>query len=420
MSLITGKNILMTLSEIIKNKSLPSFCTSNLIIIEMLIKFCKKNKLPLLVETTSNQVNQYGGYSKNKPGQFYKKISSLLRKEKFNLKNFFYGGDHLGPLPWKNLNSKTALKNSIKLVDSYLNANSSKIHIDTSIKCADDKQLTNEIIFNRSVHIIKNLKYKKKLKKVFLVFGTEVPLSGGNDKSKIKKTSLNQVKKEGLNFKKLKKINLNTLSFALVIEPGMKFMHNQVTVPDFKNFADHKKFSKKLDFVFEAHSSDYQKTTTLKKVVKNNFKFLKVGPELTYFLLKAFFCMEKLENKFTFKNKSKFKKNLLKEMFKNKKYWKNYYKSSDKKIATKIMNSMYDRTRYYFETQAVKSSLKILKKNIEKIDQQKIIQSLIKNKNLKDYKMLIPYKLKNYELVIFCFVEKIFLKYYQASGFKTN
>ena len=179
----------MNISKIIKKKSIPSFCTANLVVLKLLIKFCKKNKLPLLLETTSSQVNQYGGYTKTKPRQFYKKIKSLIRKEKFNLNNFFYGGDHLGPLPWKNLSSKKAIKNSIKLVDDYLNSNCSKIHIDTSIKCADDKLLNNDQIFERSVHIIKNLKFKDKVKKVFLVFGTEVPLSGGNDKSKIKKTS---------------------------------------------------------------------------------------------------------------------------------------------------------------------------------------------------------------------------------------
>ena len=35
---------------------------------------------------------------------------------------------------------------------------------------------------------------------------------------------------------------------------------------------------------YEAHSTDYQSLKTL-KIPKNNFKFLKVGPELTYHIL---------------------------------------------------------------------------------------------------------------------------------------
>ena len=80
----------------------------------------------------------------------------------------------------------------------------------------------------------------------------------------------------------LKQIKSQSKIFALVIEPGMKYMHSKITSPDFKNFLDKKKFSKKNNFVFEAHSTDYQPLRILKKLTKNNFKFLKVGPELTY------------------------------------------------------------------------------------------------------------------------------------------
>ena len=63
----------MSIHELIKFKSLPSFCTSNFLVLKILIKFCKKNKLPLLIETTSNQVNQFGGYTNLTPKKFTKK-----------------------------------------------------------------------------------------------------------------------------------------------------------------------------------------------------------------------------------------------------------------------------------------------------------------------------------------------------------
>ena len=79
-----------------------------------------------------------------------------------------------------------------------------------------------------------------------------------------------------------------------MIEPGMKYMHSKVVVPRFKKFSK-KMISKNENFVFEAHSSDYQSKHTLKKLVENNFKFLKVGPELTYNYAKALFDMHHIE-----------------------------------------------------------------------------------------------------------------------------
>ena len=76
----------------------------------------------------------------------------------------FLGGDHLGPLPWKNKTKKIALKNSIKLIDDFLKYDYCKIHVDTSIKCKDDQNLDNEIIFYRTKEILNNKNIKKKLK----------------------------------------------------------------------------------------------------------------------------------------------------------------------------------------------------------------------------------------------------------------
>ena len=50
-----------------------------------------------------------------------------------------------------------------------------------------------------------------------------------------------------------------------------------------KYFKQKNNLSRLSNFSYEAHSSDFQNLSALKKLVKNNFKFLKVGPELTFF-----------------------------------------------------------------------------------------------------------------------------------------
>ena len=89
--------------------SLPSFCTANFNVIKILIIFAKHHNLPILLESTSNQVNQFGGYTGLTPKEFYKKINKLKKKIKINKKQVMIGADHLGPLPWKKFNSNMAI-----------------------------------------------------------------------------------------------------------------------------------------------------------------------------------------------------------------------------------------------------------------------------------------------------------------------
>ena len=63
----------MKIENLIKTKALPSFCTANIDVLKSIMFFCNLKKLPCLIECTSNQVNQNGGYTK-------KHQKSLLRK----------------------------------------------------------------------------------------------------------------------------------------------------------------------------------------------------------------------------------------------------------------------------------------------------------------------------------------------------
>ena len=53
----------MKIIQLIKNKAVPSFCTSNEEVLNTIIFTAKEKNLPCLMKSTSNQVNQYGGYT---------------------------------------------------------------------------------------------------------------------------------------------------------------------------------------------------------------------------------------------------------------------------------------------------------------------------------------------------------------------
>ena len=303
------------------------------------------------------------------------------------------------------------------MINDYLDQKFCKIHIDTSIKCKDDKYINSDIIFERTNEILNNDNIKKKIKDTFLVVGTEVPLSGSGDNENIIKTSKKQIETEVLKFKKiLKKQNLKNNIFGLVIEPGMKYMHSSVTKPNFTNFTNKKNISKKNNFVYEAHSTDYQPKKILKQLVKNNFKFLKVGPELTYSYSRSLFFMENIEkNNFKLKN-SNIKKIIFSSMLKNKKYWEGYYQ---KKTPELLLNSKLDRMRYYFNTKPVVNSIRTLKKNINLLDKKSILCFM----NLTEKKEFLNFKnkeLSNFDIIKLIFISRTLKRYFSACSHEFN
>ena len=405
----------MKINNLIKTKALPSFCTANIDVLKSIMFFCNLKKLPCLIECTSNQVNQDGGYTNKTPKKFIKEISNLRKKIKLSKNRLFIGGDHLGPLPWKKKNKQLAIKNSIKLIESFLKEKFCKIHIDTSIKCRDDKIFNNEIIFERTKQILENIKIKKRINDKFLIIGSEVPISGSGDNKRVVLTTKKQIKNECIKFRQVlkgSKLDKNR-KFGLVVEPGMKYMHKFLKKPNLKNFSDKKIFSEKNNFVFEAHSTDYQPFSILKKLVDNNFKFLKVGPELTYNYSRSLFFMERLEKKLK-KKRSLIKINIINSMKKKNKYWLGYYKANKVNL---FLESKLDRMRYYLNNQKVINSINILKKNINTISLEKIL-TLIPKKQKKEFLFYNKKRLTHFENMKMIFVSKSLLRYYSACGYK--
>jgi len=405
----------MKITRIIKDKALPSFCTSNIDVLNSILFFCHIKKLPCLIECTSNQVNQNGGYTNKNPKIFINEILNISKKINFDKNKLFLGGDHLGPLPWKNKNKDLAIKKSIVLIENFLKEEFCKIHIDTSIKCKDDKYINNEIIFDRTSKILSHPKIKKKIKNKFIIIGTEVPLSGSGDTEKVVVTKQKQIEDEVRKFRDiLKSLKIKNKLFGLVVEPGMKYNHSSILKPNLSSFSKKKKLSKKNNFVYEAHSTDYQSQLILKKLVKNNFKFLKVGPELTYNYSRSLFLMHNIEKKIYKKNDSNIKNILIASMKKKNKYWKNYYEKKNPKL---LIHSKLDRMRYYFNIKSVESSVKILKKNINQLNIKKI-KSLLSSDMKKEFLFYNKKNLSNYDIIKLIFISKSLKKYFKACGFK--
>ncbi len=91
----------------------------------------------MLVESTCNQVNQFGGYTGMTPAAFVAYLHGLAAANAFPPDRLILGGDHLGP-PWQNEPAASAMQKAADLVRAYVQAGYTKIHLDASMKLADD------------------------------------------------------------------------------------------------------------------------------------------------------------------------------------------------------------------------------------------------------------------------------------------
>ncbi|HEY59523.1 MAG TPA: class II D-tagatose-bisphosphate aldolase, non-catalytic subunit [Anaerolineae bacterium] len=117
-----------------------SICSANSEVLKAALIHAQKIKGVALIESTCNQVNQYGGYTGMTPLQFVKYLRAMSERIGLSYGKLLIGGDHLGPNVWKKEPTVTAMGKSRILVRDYIRAGYQKIHIDSSMRCADDPQ----------------------------------------------------------------------------------------------------------------------------------------------------------------------------------------------------------------------------------------------------------------------------------------
>jgi len=300
-------------SDIIKEQKqnnplgIYSVCSSHPFVIEAAIKQAMEDKSEILIEATSNQVDQFGGYTGMTPDNFAMYVYSVAAKLNFPKEKIILGGDHLGPNVWQSESAESAMQKAKEQIAAYVSAGFKKIHLDASMRCADDTEnLTDEIIANRTAELCR-VAVETATKNNFdclpyYVIGTEVPVPGG---SQIKEETLHITKPGDVNrfisvtksiFRKNNLENAWQRVIAVVVQPGVEFGNAEIHDYDRKKAAVLSAFIKSQDMVYEAHSTDYQTGSSLKEMVEDHFAILKVGPWLTYSFREAVFALEAIQN----------------------------------------------------------------------------------------------------------------------------
>lgn len=375
-------------------KGIYSVCTANAEVLEACFSQAKADDSLLLIESTSNQVDQFGGYTGMKPADFVDYVKKIAKKVGFPEEMILLGGDHLGPNAWQNLPAEEAMRNAKILIEEYIKAGYQKIHLDTSMFCADDqgdrtKPLSDDVVADRTSFLCKAAEdawttFQKSGPKPVYIIGTEVPVPGGareyeeeivatspQDAVKTIATIKNAFLKSGL-------LDAWERVIGVVVQPGVEFGDDQI----FK-YQRHKAkdlSQKILEFdhlVYEAHSTDFQTEADLKALVEDHFCILKVGPWLTFAYREALFALENMEIEILgkdFQGLSNLREILEKVMINQPKYWERYYQGDEKQRFFKRKYSFSDRLRYYWPMEELNNAKDRLFRNLR---ENKIPYSLL-------------------------------------------
>ena len=348
-----------------KKCGIPSYCTANPLVLEIILKRAKLLNAPVLIEATANQVNQYGGYTGMLPKDFYEMILRMAEEIGLPKQLIILGGDHLGPLTWQNLPEKEAMEKSTELVYQYARAGFTKIHLDTSMKVADDPEglLSTETIARRGAALYKaamkgyeELRAEKPdaMRPVFII-GSEVPIPGGAQEAEdsLAVTSPEAFQDTVATYKRIfEEAGIGEGwrdVVAVVVQPGVEFGDDQVFLYDHQAALDLCAALKAYPEVcFEGHSTDYQSAACLKHMVEDGIAILKVGPALTFGLREALFALSFMEKELVPEEKrANFIETLEAVMLAEPGNWKKHYHGDEKQLALARRYSFSDRARYY-------------------------------------------------------------------------
>ncbi|WP_407067717.1 D-tagatose-bisphosphate aldolase, class II, non-catalytic subunit [Mesorhizobium sp. CU2] len=344
---------------------ITSVCSAHPLVIQAAMRRAVADQdATLLIEATCNQVNQFGGYTGMTPDLFVAFVHEIAGREGLDPARIIFGGDHLGPNPWKAEPAAQAMAKAEAMVTAYVWAGFSKIHLDASMGCAGEPAaLDDETIATRAARLAKTAEKAARARggaMPLYIIGTEVPVPGGADHaiSDLKPTEAAAARRtidihrdifarEGLDeaFGRV---------IAVVVQPGVEFGSENVIA--YRPEAS-RPLTRLLDtepsLVYEAHSTDYQSRAALRALVANGFPILKVGPGLTFALREALYGLDLVASEmvpgYGERSLARAMETL---MVSAPGHWKSHYHGDERRLYLQRHYSYSDRIRYYWSTPA--------------------------------------------------------------------
>lgn len=362
-----------------------SVCSSNEYVLKATLQHAKNHDGVVLIEATSNQVNQDGGYTGMTPADFRSHLGDLKKAYGCKPEQVILGGDHLGPNPWRHEPAEVAMEKAKQMVMDYTRAGIVKLHLDASMNLGGDggDPISPKLIAERTAELAKAAEAAfHTMKQVssdvsapVYVIGTEVPVPGGTQGDDDTMQITNPADFE-------QTVVLTKAAFqerglgsawerviAVVVQPGVEFGNRSIHEYDRAEFALMRESLREFyPLVFEGHSTDYQRPEKLKELVEDGIAILKVGPELTFAFREGIFALEAVERELLSGNTlSMVSDSLEQAMTANPAHWQSYYQGEKPSQAFDRRFSFSDRCRYYWGEPGVKKAVRQLLCNLTQL-----------------------------------------------------
>jgi D-tagatose-1,6-bisphosphate aldolase subunit GatZ/KbaZ len=357
---------------------ITSVCSAHPVVLRAAVAQAATDGTFTLIEATSNQVDQFGGYTGLRPKDFRDLVFGLADDERLPRERVLLGGDHLGPNTWRGLPAEEAMDRAEDLVAAYVGAGYSKIHLDCSMPCADDPEaLSDEIVAARAVRLARVAEntaagQAEGTGPVYVV-GTEVPVPGGAHHTIRSLTATSPEAAHATLAAHEKEFAAAGLEaawervIALVVQPAVEF--DSTSVVDYRRGGTtdlRAVLDDQSHIVFEAHSTDYQTVEHLTELVEDHWAILKVGPGLTFALREAMFALAAIEGELIdSKRRSNLPEVVDQTMLADPRWWRGYYSggAASERLARRYSYS--DRLRYYWPDNRIVAAVDVLFANLQ-------------------------------------------------------
>ena len=347
-----------------------SICSALPLVLEAALQEASQAGSLALIESTSNQVNQFGGYTGMRPFDFRALVAEAAAKIGLPPEQVMLGGDHLGPYPWRSEPAASAMEKACALARECVRAGYTKLHLDASMPLGGDavtqgQPLPLELSAERTALLCRAAEEELHTAgrgatgfEPVYVIGTEVPVPGGVvDEGEAPTVTTpaelgRTVAGVEAAFKRHELSEAWQRVVAVVVQPGVEFGDRSIFPYDPERarlLVGALRGYPRL--VFEGHSTDYQLPEDLRRMVTDGIAILKVGPALSFAMREGLFLLSHIEDDLRAGpggEASGLPQALERVMRKRPEYWQSYYHGSESDIRFSLRYSLSDRIRYYW------------------------------------------------------------------------
>jgi D-tagatose-1,6-bisphosphate aldolase subunit GatZ/KbaZ len=362
---------------------LASICSAHPLVLQAAMRQALEDGQPLLVESTVNQVNQFGGYTGQRPADFAAFLEELRSESGLPAGRLLLGADHLGPYPWRREPAEQAMGKARALAADCVRAGYAKLHLDASMPLGGDSlgprgELDPALVAQREAELAAAAEAAFPAGPArgpgpVYVIGTDVPAPGGTP---VEVAGVEITTAEEL----VRTVSLGAEAFraaglreawkrvrAVVVQPGVEFGDRSVQAYDRERAAGLCAAARALPgLVLEGHSTDYQSPAALRALVEDGVAVLKVGPALTFAMREALFALEHIERELGAAEPSRLGEELERAMLADPSHWRGYYRGGEDEQRLARRFSLLDRCRYYWAAPKVRQAVERLLENLRR------------------------------------------------------